>query len=177
MESLRLVTTLPVSPAAVFEAWLTAAGHTAMTGSPAASEPRVGTRHTAWDGYISGRQLELEPGKRILQSWRTTEFPANAPDSRLEIRLVAVQRGSRLTLLQSGIPDGQSEMYSDGWQEHYFVPMQRYFRQAGARAAGVDKKRKKAASKKRIGKIVTTKAPGRRASAAKKKRPSRTRSR
>jgi uncharacterized protein YndB with AHSA1/START domain len=129
MESIRLTTTFSATPDDVFDAWVTGARHAAMTGSPATSEKRKGGSFTAWDGYASGKHLELEPGKRILQSWRTTDFPERAPDSRLEIRLAKVARGTRLTLLQGDIPDGQSEMYSDGWQEHYFEPMRRYFRE------------------------------------------------
>ncbi len=98
-----------------------------MTGSSATSEAKKGGAFSAWDGYITGKHLVLEPGKRIVQSWRTTEFPPSAPDSTVEIRLSRVPRGTKLSLLQSDIPDGQSDMYSEGWLEHYFDPMTRYF--------------------------------------------------
>src|SRR4051794_22400594 len=127
MESLRLTLTLPSTPEDIYDAWISADRHAAMTGSTATSEKRKGGAYTACDGYVSGRHLELEPGKRILQTWRTTEFPEKAPDSRLEIRLTKAGKGTRLTLLQSGIPDGQGEMYTEGWQEKYFDPMTRYF--------------------------------------------------
>ena len=35
--------------------------------------------------YIEGKNLELEKDKKIVQKWRTTEFPDDAPDSDLEI--------------------------------------------------------------------------------------------
>jgi uncharacterized protein YndB with AHSA1/START domain len=127
MDNIRLITTLPASPEAVYEAWLSTGGHTAMTGAPATVEARVGGEHMAWGGYISGQHVELEPGKRILQTWRTTEFPENAPDSLLEIVLTRAPEGTRLTLTQSGIPDGQGEQYHEGWQGHYFAPMTAYF--------------------------------------------------
>jgi uncharacterized protein YndB with AHSA1/START domain len=127
MERLRLATTLLALPKDVFDAWITAKGHAAMTGAPATSEKKKGGAFTAWDGYISGTHLELVPEKRILQSWRTTEFPAGSPDSRLEVRLARAAKGTRLTILQSGIPDGQSEQYESGWQTHYFDPMTRFF--------------------------------------------------
>jgi activator of HSP90 ATPase len=128
MESLRLSTTLNAEPEDVYDAWISGKRHTAMTGGAATSEKRQGGTFTAWDGYISGEHLEFGPGTRILQSWRTTEFPTNAPDSRLEIRLTKAPRGTKITLLQSGIPDGQGEMYAEGWQDHYFDPMNAYFR-------------------------------------------------
>jgi uncharacterized protein YndB with AHSA1/START domain len=82
---------------------------------------------TAWDGYISGVILELEPYERIVQTWRTTEFPEGSEDSHLEVLLVSVEGGTRITLLHSDIPDGQAEMYDEGWEDYYFKPMRAYF--------------------------------------------------
>ncbi len=69
----------------------------------------------------------LEPNHRIVQSWRTTEFPPESPDSRLELILEEVEGGTKLTLRHSNIPEGQGQMYKDGWVEWYFEPMQAYF--------------------------------------------------
>jgi uncharacterized protein YndB with AHSA1/START domain len=67
---------LPATPAAVYHAWMSSDGHAAMTGAEADIDPRVGGEFSAWDGYISGRTLALEPGRRIVQAWRTSEFDA-----------------------------------------------------------------------------------------------------
>ena len=127
MEKLRLIAEFSVSPQSVYEAWLDSDEHSAFTGSSASVEGRVGGEMTAWDGYISGVILELEPYDRIVQSWRTTEFPEGSEDSRLEILLVAVEGGMSITLLHSDIPDGQGEMYNEGWEDYYFRPMRAYF--------------------------------------------------
>ena len=127
MEKLRLVTQFSVSPQSIYEAWLDSEEHSAFTGSSASVEGRVGGAMTAWDDYISGVILELEPYGRIEQSWRTTEFPEGSEDSRLEILLAAVEGGMSITLLHSDIPDGQGEMYSEGWEDYYFRPMRAYF--------------------------------------------------
>lgn len=118
---------LPAEPEKVFKAWLSSDGHSAMTGSPARVEPRVGGQFTAWDGYITGKTLELKPYSRIVQAWRTSEFQETDPDSRVEIELEAVKGGTRLTLTHSNIPPGQAESYKSGWEEWYFSPMQEYF--------------------------------------------------
>ncbi len=98
-----------------------------MTGSEATVEPRINGRFTAWDGYIEGTTVELEPNKRIVQKWRTSDFPPNCPDSKIEIILEEVENGTRLTLIHSDIPEGQSDEYKKGWKEFYFDPMTRYF--------------------------------------------------
>jgi len=121
-------TNLPASPEKIFRAWLSSEGHSAMTGSTAKVEPRVGGKFTAWDGYITGKTLELKPYSRIVQAWRTSEFPDQSPDSRLEILLEAVKDGTKLTLIHSNIPDDQADSYEGGWDDNYFKPMKDYFK-------------------------------------------------
>jgi uncharacterized protein YndB with AHSA1/START domain len=86
-DSFRVSAVLPTSPQEVYDAWLDGDQHGAYTGAEAAIEPGIGGAFSAWDGYISGTTLELEPPGRIVQAWRTTEFPPGSPDSRLEILL------------------------------------------------------------------------------------------
>jgi uncharacterized protein YndB with AHSA1/START domain len=117
---------MPATPRAVYDAWMSDDGHTGMTGATAEIDPRVGGELTAWDGYISGRTLALEPGRRIVQAWRTSEFEDADPDSQIEVLLVAVAEGTELTLHHSAIPDGQSG-YEQGWRDNYFGPMRDYF--------------------------------------------------
>jgi activator of HSP90 ATPase len=118
--------TIPATPKQVYDAWLSSKGHAAMTGSPARISAKSGGKFSAWDGYITGHNLKLLPGKRIVQAWRTTEFAASDPDSQIDIELEATPRGSSLTLRHSNIPQGQPD-YRSGWSECYFLPMKDYF--------------------------------------------------
>jgi activator of HSP90 ATPase len=127
LETIQLSATLPASPEQIYRDWLSSTGHTAFTGSPAEVDPAIGGRFTAWDGYIEGTNIELEPYRRILQAWRTSEFPTGSPDSRLEVLLEAVEGGTRLTINHSHIPEGQGAMYAQGWQDFYFTPMRAYY--------------------------------------------------
>ena len=98
-----------------------------MTGSAARVSGKAGGRFTAWDGYISGRTLELEPDQRIVQAWRTTEFPDDAPDSHLEVFLEKVKRGTKISFIHTGLPSGTAASYKQGWKDFYFTPMKAYF--------------------------------------------------
>jgi activator of HSP90 ATPase len=120
-------TTIPAKPAEIYKAWLGTKGHTEMTGSAAIVSGRVGGKFSAWDGYIFGRTLELKPNTRIVQAWRTTEFPDEAPDSRLEISLEAVKGGTKITLTHTELPPEQVAEYKEGWEDFYFKPMKEYF--------------------------------------------------
>lgn len=126
-ESFEVSTVLPATAERIYEAWLSSNEHAAFIGSSAEIDAAVGGRFSMWDGYIEGVNEELEPNRRIVQSWRTTEFPPESPDSRLEIVLEAVEGGTRLTLSHTELPEGQGKQYRDGWQEHYFERMREYF--------------------------------------------------
>jgi len=119
---------IPAPPRAIYDAWLSSSGHEAMTGGKVASaSDKPGGSFTVWDGYISGKNLELEPGKRILQSWRTTKFAKDAPDSRIEVLLEPVKEGTRVTVRHMNVPDGHTSYRDGGWQRSYFDPMKKYF--------------------------------------------------
>ena len=87
----------------------------------------AGAAFTAWGGYIKGRNLTLEPPRRIVQSWRTTKFTRTDADSQIEVLLEPVATGTRLILHHTNVPDGHTGYQNGGWQEHYFEPMKRYF--------------------------------------------------
>jgi activator of HSP90 ATPase len=124
----KMSVTLHAAPEQVFDAWLSGEGHSRMTGSQAKVQKRSGGKFSAWDGYIWGVTLEMERPSRIVQSWRTSEFPKDAPDSRVEILLEKAKAGTKLTLRHSNIPAGQAENYKQGWKDFYFTPMKEYFK-------------------------------------------------
>lgn len=126
-EALRVSTTIPVAPTTLYFAWLNSEQHSAMTGGTAKIDPTVGSKYSAWNGYITGKLVVLDLGRRIIMSWRTTDFPRDAADSRVEIHFEALGGGTRLTVLHTEIPEGQSDRYREGWNDKYFHPMRTYF--------------------------------------------------
>ena len=133
MEKFSVKAYIPAEPAAVYEAWLSSDMHSGMTGAKATVSAEEGGSFTAWDGYISGKNIELKKDVSIVQSWRTTEFAAGDPDSRLEITLKKIKNTTEITLDHSGIPNRQSKAYIKGWRDFYFKPMKEYFGKNKAR--------------------------------------------
>ena len=127
MESFTISTTISAKPEEIYNAWLSSDGHSQMTGSPAEVDPNIGGEFKAWDGYIWGKTLEMEPHQRILQAWRTSEFPEESPDSRVEILFEKADSETKLTLIHTDIPEGQADSYKQGWEDFYFTPMRAYF--------------------------------------------------
>lgn len=127
MKRFTISAVVPASPKDVFDAWLDGDQHGAMTQSSATATNEIAGIFTAHDGYINGINLELEDGKRILQTWRTTQFEGSDPDSSIEITLEKINAGTKLTLQHWNIPDDQADGYESGWQDFYFTPMIDYF--------------------------------------------------
>ena len=134
-KGIRLSTRLSAEPKAIYRAWLSSRGHTAMTGGKATASARKGARYTAWGSYIKGRNLVLKPPGRIVQSWRGSTFKRGAPDSRLEIRIVRAARGSKLTLIHTKLPRGEAGHLRKGWRTHYLIPMKKYFARLARKTA------------------------------------------
>ena len=118
---------LSTDAASIYRAWLSSDGHSAMTGADAEVDPVIGGEFTAWDGYITGRTLELEADRRIVQSWRTSEFTPDQADSRIDVRLDATPAGTLVTLTHKGVPADQLAYEQDGWDDSYFTPMRAHF--------------------------------------------------
>jgi uncharacterized protein YndB with AHSA1/START domain len=119
---------IPASPEAVYLAWLSSEEHSGMTGAAAAVSDVLGEEFEAWDGYIRGTNLELEPHRKIVQSWRTSEFADSDPDSRLEIHLEREGDGTKVLIRHSRLPS-HGMQYQQGWVDSYFTPMTAYFQQ------------------------------------------------
>ena len=122
-----LTTIMPASPAEVYAAWLDSEAHAAMTGgSPAIMNDEVDLPFAAHNAYLWGKNLELIPDQKIVQSWRTTGFKSTDEDSQIEVNFEEHEEGTLLTLTHSNVP-AQEEHVEQGWVTHYFEPMIAYF--------------------------------------------------
>lgn len=143
---------IPATPQQIYAAWLDSLAHSAMTGGKASMSDEIGAAISAWDGYITGRNLHLVRGKRIVQSWRTSRFTDAHADSIVTITLRAAASGTVLMLEHSNVPDDQRNYEDGGWEENYFAPMKDYFtdraRQSGEKQPRLAPAKKKTRAKR-----------------------------
>ncbi len=127
-KTITLKTIIPATPKMVYDAWLNSKEHTAMTGGPTAViSNEVGSPFTAHNAYLWGKNLELIPVQKIVQTWRTNGFKSTDSDSQIEITLKSHSNGTSLTLRHSNIPSQEGHVVK-GWISHYFNPMKAYFK-------------------------------------------------
>jgi uncharacterized protein YndB with AHSA1/START domain len=137
--AIRQIVDLDATPEEVYDALLSARKHSEFTGSPSTANAKVGSTFMAWDGYISGKNIELVKGKKIVQEWTTTEWPAGYPPSTLEFTLVPGKGGgSQLRMVHSKVPAEQADDYSKGWYDAYWNPLREYFERKKGRGQKID---------------------------------------
>ncbi len=128
MNTIDLSADFLIGAAKLYKAWLDPIHHAAMSfGGEAFIDPQQGGTHSAGDGYIQGVFETLVPGEKIVQTWRTSDFAEDQPDSQVEILFSDTEEGGRVRLIQTGLPEDQVESYREGWIQNYFEPMKRYF--------------------------------------------------
>ncbi len=122
---------IPADPEKVYDAFVNAKTHSEFTGSKATGKPVVGAEFTAWDGYIFGKNLELVKGKKIVQEWKTTDWPEGYGPSRFELTFKKVKEGTQINMIHSNIPQEQKDELDEGWNEFYWTPLREYFSRKG----------------------------------------------
>jgi activator of HSP90 ATPase len=130
--AIKISVIFPVSAKKLYDSWLNSKNHSDFTGAKAHIDSRNGSAFSISNGYITGTNLILQPYGRIVQNWRTTEFPDGAPDSKLEILFEKHNGGTKLTLIHSHLPNGDEKKYEKGWKEYYIKPMKLYFKKTKA---------------------------------------------
>jgi activator of HSP90 ATPase len=95
---------------------------TAPGAKPTAISTEVGGAFTLFGGYITGRHLELQPGRRLVQAWRAASWEPGA-FSVVRFALEPAPQGCRLSFDHRGFPDSQGPSLAYGWRVHYWEPL------------------------------------------------------
>jgi activator of HSP90 ATPase len=124
--TIRQTVTLAAAPRRVYGALLDEHRHSAFTGEAAVISRRVGGAFTCYGGYITGYHLELVPQRRIVQAWRSRNWPAGAY-SVVTFELSRLKGGrTRLAFTQVGVPAFDRRAKSGGWRSRYWKPLRAY---------------------------------------------------
>jgi activator of HSP90 ATPase len=98
---------------------------TAPNAKATAISSRVGGAFTLFGGYITGRNLELAPGKRLVQAWRAGGWDAGEY-SVVRFELRGEPGGCRIIFDQRGFPPSQGKSLAYGWRVHYWEPLSKF---------------------------------------------------
>jgi uncharacterized protein YndB with AHSA1/START domain len=125
-KTLHQTVTFSASPRQVYEMLMNSKKHRSLSGEPAKISRKVGGKFTAWGSHISGINLALKPGQKIVQAWRATGWwPDHYSIAIFEI--AKARGGSKLKFTQIGIPPNRYSGHYRGWIETYWTPMKEIF--------------------------------------------------
>ena len=121
-KTVKQTVTFKAQPHEVYEALMDSKKHAKFTGDKATISRKVGGKFTAYDGSLEGTNVELVPNEKIVQAWRSDDWPAGHY-SKATFSLAKTESGSRLTFVQNDIPEEFFEDIKQGWHDYYWEPM------------------------------------------------------
>ena len=126
-KTIRQSAVIPAPPRKVYEALIDSRKHARFTGNKAKIDRKVGGRFSCYGGYITGITLELEPGRSIVQAWRSSGWP-KGHYSVVTFKLIpSGGRKTKLQFTQVGVPSGDYRAKFSGWKHHYWKPLCKMF--------------------------------------------------
>jgi len=123
--------TFRASPAALFELYIDSKKHSAAVGSKVTVSRRAGGRFSAFGGGLTGRNLIVNPGRMIVQSWRSRGWKKADPDSILILTFNNAPGGGRVELVHANVPDHDYAGIKSGWVKYYWKPWKTYLTRRG----------------------------------------------
>jgi uncharacterized protein YndB with AHSA1/START domain len=124
MKTYKKYTYIPAPPEEVYWALTKEQSIKLWTGAEADFTEEADTEFSFWDGDISGRNLEFEYGKKIVQQWYFGE--ENEP-SIVTIKLHADKKGTSVEFVQTNIPDEDYDEFTAGINEYYLGGLADFF--------------------------------------------------
>lgn len=115
---------IPASPEEVYLALTVEPTIMLWTGAQAEMIAEPGTEFSLWDGSIVGKNLEFEPGKKIVQQWFFGDQPE---ESIVTIKLHVHPQGTSVEVRQTNIPDDAYDDLVEGWNEEYFRSLREFY--------------------------------------------------
>lgn len=94
------------------------------SGEEAVMSTDVGSEFSLWEGSIVGKNLEFDPGKKIVQQWY---FDGASSESIVTIKLHPHKKGTSVELDHQNIPDEDFEDIVEGWNNLYFASLIEFY--------------------------------------------------
>jgi len=113
------------SPQRIYEALLDEKQFSAFSGTAAQIHREAGGAFKLFGGRVTGRNIELIPGQRVVQAWRVETW---APGFYTIVRfeLTAQGSGTRIVFDHTGFAPEDRAHLSEGWPRMYWDPLRKY---------------------------------------------------
>lgn len=117
---------IKAAPERVYAALTQSKQFSAFTGgAPAEISGDAGGAFSCFGGMITGRNIELVAGKRVIQAWRAGTWPEGLY-SICRFELTKQGDDTKLVFDHTGFPEDQRSHLEGGWQAMYWEPLKKY---------------------------------------------------
>jgi activator of HSP90 ATPase len=123
---IRQTAVLPASADRLFDMYIDPSTHQAITGGFVEIGDERGSKFKAFDGALTGTILEVIKPRLIVQSWRSSAFKADDPDSTLILNFTQEGDEGRIDLIHLDVPDHDFDGVTQGWEKYYWTPWRAY---------------------------------------------------
>jgi len=109
----------------VFELLMDSKKHSAFSGEKAVISRKVGGKYSAYGNYSSGKNVEIVADKKIVQTWRASDWPSKAI-STITFEFSKAGKNTKLKFTQEDVPEYQYDDIKQGWIDFYWTPMKKF---------------------------------------------------
>jgi activator of HSP90 ATPase len=108
----------------VYEALMDSKKHAKFTGGPAKISRKIGGKFSVYDGYAAGKNLELMPDEKIVQTWRASDWDEE-DISEISFTFTPTKTGCTVIFTQKNVPSKHLSAIKQGWIDYYWMPMKK----------------------------------------------------
>jgi uncharacterized protein YndB with AHSA1/START domain len=116
-------------PATIYELLADSRKHSAITGKPADISTKIGGAFTLGERDVTGINVDLVPGRRIVQAWRHRRFPEGVFSMAAVTLTPTPDGGTELVLVHRGVPKELIPETEQTWRDRYWRGMKAYLDQ------------------------------------------------
>jgi activator of HSP90 ATPase len=124
MKEFKKYYSIPALPEEVYAALTNEGTIQLWTGDKVEMSTVVGSEFSLWDGSITGKNLEFEDGKKIVQQWY---FGEEGEPSIVTLKLHHDKGSTSLEVRQTNIPDNDYEDIVEVWNNQYIASLTEFY--------------------------------------------------
>ena len=110
----------------LFDLYMDSKLHGIISGGPVTISEKIGSKFEAFDGYITGKTLQVITNKLIVQQWHGSDWDAKADDSVFVLSFEQKGKDALMNVFHANVPDDKAIELDKGWHDFYWNPWKQH---------------------------------------------------
>lgn len=123
MKSIKQAYTIKASSEDVWQALTDPKTIDRWGAGPAKMSEELGFEFSLWGGDVYGKNIEVIPGKKLVQEWFGGKWDK---PSIATFKLISKADETVIDFTQTDVPDAEFSDIEQGWEDYYMGPMKDY---------------------------------------------------